>query len=431
MVSPKIQENKMVILEGERIKEIQDENEFAKFQSYQTTNLQGHYLLPGLIDNHVHLTNPFIEKVGLLKFPSILRQMKRNLKNCIESGVTTVRDMGAVPKPIQGLREKVKQGKIPGPRILCCNSMITCPDGYPDFVPYFTGLKKSILGGQFAERVLTPEEVRNTVQRMVALGADWIKTLHDARSVFVGGRDELPTLPDECYEALIDEAHTLGKKVAMHQIFLTGFHKGLQFSVDTLEHVPIDKELTDSDISTFIDKKMVIIPTLKPPGDFLIMDEIQKILEQEGNHYLEKAAYKNVSSKLNMFVNNHVTIEYYIDYEYLQRQYPQALANVTKLYKAGAIIGFGTDSGGTDFGFFGFPYKELEHLVKAGMSNFEALQTATNINAEILGLQALGTIEPGKVADLVLIEGNPLDDVSNVKNVKIVWKEGQLVFNDS
>lgn len=151
---------------------------------------------------------------------------------------------------------------------------------------------------------------------------------------------------------------------------------------------------------------------------------------------LEKVPYKYTSGLLDVFIDDRVTeeeytTEYYIDYRLCQKQYPQALNNIARLHRAGATIGFGTDSGGTEFGFFGLAYKELQHLVKAEMSNFEALQAATSINANILGLQNdLGTIEAGKLADLVLVQGNPLDNVGEVKNVKMVWKEGWIVYSE-
>lgn len=102
MVSPNIQRGKIVLLEEGRIKEIRDEKELSEFPKQEILDLQGHYLIPGLIDAHVHVTVPFVKDVNLFVLPALLRQMRKNLKNCIESGVTTVRDMGAVPKYIQG-----------------------------------------------------------------------------------------------------------------------------------------------------------------------------------------------------------------------------------------------------------------------------------------------------------------------------------------
>ena len=438
MASPKIQEGKMILLEGGRIKEIREEKELAQFQGQEILDLKGNYLIPGLSDAHIHATIPFIvgtdgyKNLNFLHLPNVIAQIRRNLRNCVQSGVTTVRDMGAVPTFMQRFQKEVSQGKTPGPRILCSNSLITCPNGYPEFAPYFTGMRKLVFRGQFAEQVSTPQEARNTVRRMVDLGADWIKTAHSDRS-FCMGRGRLPTLSDACYEALVDEAHKLGKKVAMHQTWISGFRKGLQFSVETLEHIPLDEKLNNRDVSTFVDKKIAIIPTLKVFGQYLILDEIQELLAQKGSYYLERVPYKFVSHLLNKYRSGikekEYASEYYFDYKLFQRQFHLGLSNVSRLHKAGAIIGFGTDSP-CDFSFFGLAYTELEYLVKAGLSNFEALQAATRTNAKILGLQTdLGTIEAGKLADLVLIEGDPLRNVSNVKNVKMVWKEGQIVFN--
>ena len=98
------------------------------------------------------------------------------------------------------------------------------------------------------------------------------------------------------------------------------------------------------------------------------------------------------------------------------------------LRKAGARIGCGTDSGGSNFAFFGFFWRELENLVGAGMSPFEALRCATAVNAQILGLEKdIGTLEPGKLADLVVLEANPIEDIANMGRVRAVDKGGRLV----
>lgn len=301
MASPKIQEGKMILLEGGRIKEIREEKELAQFQAQEILDLKGNYLIPGLSDTHIHATLPFIvgtdgyKNVNFLHLPNLIAQMRRNLRK-------------------------------------------------------------------------------------------------------------------------------LGKKVAMHQTWISGFRKGLQFSVETLEHIPLDEKLNNRDVSTFVDKKIAIIPALKVFGQYLILDEIQELLDQKGVYYLERVPYKLVSGLLNKYRSGikekEYASEYYSDYKLFQRQFHLGLSNVSRLHKAGAIIGFGTDSP-CDFSFFGLAYTELEYLVRAGLSNFEALQAASRTNAKILGLQTdLGTIEAGKLADLVLIKGDPLRNVSNVKNVK-------------
>jgi imidazolonepropionase-like amidohydrolase len=432
MVSERVQTGKAVFVEGNRIGEIRGDEPLHYPSKKDFVDMQGYYLLPGLFDLHSHVTIPFMKDIRLFILPTVLRQVQKNLRNCVEGGVTTVRDLAAIPGSIRGYQKNIDAGKTMGPRIVYAGSIIVCPGGVPEVAPYFKGVKRAILGGQFAERPVTPDDVRKCVQLMVKQGAEWIKTTHGDKSLMMGW-DKIPYFSDECYQALVSESRKAGKKIAMHHTSATGLRKALQFKVDTLEHVALD-ELSNKDISALVEQGVAIIPTIMALAEYSQLDEVRQMLDEKGDYYLEKEPYKYTSDLADKFIKGvseeDCRREYYYDYKYIQKQFPVALDNVRRLHKAGAVIGLGTDIGGTDFGFFGLTYKELGHLVAAGMSNYEALKTATINSARIIGLNTrLGSIETGKLADFLLVDGNPLDDVGLLKNVKMVWKNGEIVYN--
>jgi imidazolonepropionase-like amidohydrolase len=122
--------------------------------------------------------------------------------------------------------------------------------------------------------------------------------------------------------------------------------------------------------------------------------------------------------------------KYYPDIEFFRKGYPVTLRNIEQIKNAGGKIGVGTDTCGTGLSFFGFYWKELKHLTEASFSNSEVLKAATSVNAEIIGMEDyVGSIQPGKYADFTIIEGNPLEDIERVKDVKIVIKGGEIIMN--
>ncbi len=394
----------------------------------EAVDLGGRTVIPGLIDAHAHLAYPFTTKLNLTSMLSSSPQMKLNLANCIRSGVTTVRDVGCTPGLIRRMKGWIKKGKAVGPRILCANSLILPPGGMPEFVPTFPLPLRLLVGGQAVERVSTPDQVRDAVRRMVAQGADWIKTTHTDRSIWLD-RPDPPVFDDACFEALVDEARKQNRPVAMHQIWVSGFRKAVALGVDSMEHAPLDA-LTDDDIGRMTDAGIPIVPTLKVFGVSLL-DWIDK----EGENYLCPEPLRQVRALLKVYRKG-VTLEmaqgeYYINTALLLRQFPVVMENVLKLHRAGATIGCGTDSGGLPFAVFGRIFEEIDNLVKAGFTPFEALRSATAVNARILRLEdKLGTLQPGKLADFTVLDGNPLADTTALRRVRMVVKEGAIVHRE-
>ena len=201
-------------------------------------------------------------------------------------------------------------------------------------------------------------------------------------------------------------------------------------SVVTRLVTPIDGPLNDEDVSAFVDAGVALIPTLDVYRDVFEYDRISRDLEERGREILEPVPRKLVSRYLEKYRNNDFTAEeiareWVVDDSLPREGYSTAAENVRKIWNAGGTIGCGTDSGGSNFAFFGFFHRELENMVEVGMSPLEALLCATAVNAGILGMEEdVGTIEPGRYADMVVVDGNPLDDISNMGRVKEVYKGG-------
>jgi imidazolonepropionase-like amidohydrolase len=331
------------------------------------------------------------------------------------------------------MKRWVKEGKTVGPRIVCANSFIVPPEAMPKGVSTFPLPLRLFLGGQVAERVSTPDQVRDTVRRMVALGADWIKTTHTDKSLFMN-RPDPPVFDDACFKALVDEARKQNRPVTMHQTQVSGFRKAIELGVDSMEHAPLDA-LTDEDIGRMVDANIPIVPTIKVMREVLLLDQIAVWMDREGENYLCPESLRQTCALLKLYQRG-ITPEiaqtgYYADKAMLIRQFPVMMENVRRLHTARAVIGCGTDSGGAPFTVFGRFYEEIDNLLEVGLSPFEALQSATVVNARILHLEdELGTIEPGKLADFVVLDGNPVADTMALRQLRMVVKEGTIVYQE-
>ena len=433
-VSDGISTNRIIRVNGDRIEGVDNLVEREQYPEYEWIDLSGWTLMPGLIDAHIHITVPFISRFTLKALLQTNAQLSKNFHNCVKYGVTTVRDVGACPKNINRWRKKIVSGKAAGPRIVAANSFITSRDGVPEMVPTFNFFEAMMAGGQFAERLSDPAEVKRVADRLIDDGADWLKTQYSENSFLFHGK--LGNLSDDCFRILRQTADTRGVGLAMHHTESVGFKKGIQVGADSLEHSATDV-LDQRDIDAFVERNMGIVPTLKVLHDSLEIESILSWLSGDGKKdFMPEPFRQSIRDVERLLQKPYPPQDYmdnfYPDIDFFKSSYPVAMKNVERIKASGGKVGIGTDTCGTGLSFFGSYHKELEHLTQAGFSNSEALKAATSINADIIGMSdQVGSIEPGKYADFTVVEGDPLTDVKNVRNIQLVIKGGEIVVDRS
>jgi imidazolonepropionase-like amidohydrolase len=430
----RLQKNLILLIEGEKIRGIERKGELDQYRDCKAVDLKGWTILPGLIDNHVHITDPFMSGNP----DEMDQQIEYNFRNCVMSGVTTVRDVGAFPGKISEFKRKAEKNKIPGPRVISSLSMIAARKGeelgWPVTVPYFEDpMVKRLIGGNFAERPATVGEIKEVSEELIKMGAQWLKTLHHDHSFSFYPR-QLPNHTDEGYRAILETGKRHDIKCALHAMFVSGFKKGVELGFHTLEHMPMDDVIPDLYAEKFAAKKMAIMPTIMVYGDFLIHRRILDFLANHGKEYLTPEAMRQQSMLIRELLaqekrdlSKEEKTKLLVDPLYFKEMFPNVVENLKKLNSMGARVGIGTDSG-TFRGLFGRYNDELRHMTSAGISNFDTLRMATAVNAGIIDMQdKIGTIEKGKRADMIAVEGNPLKDIGVLDNVAMVMKGGAFI----
>ncbi len=380
--------NQQIVIEGDKIVSV---GPVATAPTgAKVINLPNSTVLPGLIDAHVHLTGDNT-KLGYdqlgVSVPREALKGARNAKITLEAGFTTVRNVGASGFSDIALRDAINDGDVPGPRMLASGPALGITGGHCD---------DNLLPSEYhhsAEGVADGvEAVQHKVREDIKYGADVIKFCATGGVMSKGDDPNASQYTLEEMKALVADAHRLGRKVAAHAHGAQGVAWASEAGVDSIEHGHL---MDDNAIATLKKNGTYLVPTL-----YLTEWWSDNMERMHAPDYL-KTKMKMVSAA--------------------------AEKNAQKAFQAGVKIGLGTDAAVYPHG---LNAHELAVYVKLGMTPLQAIQSATVTDAELLGWSdKVGSIESGKWADIIAVDGDPLQDITTLQHVRFVMKGGQ-VFKD-
>jgi imidazolonepropionase-like amidohydrolase len=354
-------------------------------------------LCPGFIDAHTHLTHERSPDYNQGFVDGMRREIPEQAilstvfaRRTVEAGFTTVRDVGGGEFLDIALRNSIAKGIVPGPRMLVAGHALGAIGGHSDT----NGLRHDLFPQDRADKGIAsgPDGFREAVRYQVKYGADVIKFCASGGVLSLADEVDTPQLTLEEMTALCDEAHRLRKRVACHSHGDRAAYDAVAAGVDSIEHGSF---LSTETLAFMKSRGTYLIPTLMAP------DSLMPNLSKFPPEIAAKALAAN--------------------------------ASITKTFSAavamGVKVGFGTDSGVSRHG---DNAREFALLVKHGMTPIAALKAATSVDAELLGLsQKIGSLEPGKLADIVALPGDPTKDIAITGHVAFVMKEGAVVVSHS
>jgi imidazolonepropionase-like amidohydrolase len=363
----------VLLIEGSKIVVVGDESSVDVPGDAKEIGVRGGFVLPGLIDTHLHLAigpgENYVEQFKSSDGVHIATGVV-NARNTLDSGVTTVRDLGARNRVAFDLREAERAGLILSPRLLVCGRSITMTGGHFHYC-------NAEADGY--------EEVRKAARQLLKEGADFIKIMTSGGGT-VGTRRELPSYTPEEIRGAVDAAHTVGKTVTAHCHATQAIINAVEAGVDVIEHCSF----------------------MGPDGRGGVRHEFREDVAEE---VVSKGIY--VDNLLNPRQENYGRVE-------------NSFENFRGFRELGAKILPGTD--GLKPLQTGLMPLALEMWVKGGASPMEAMMAATSVSAEAIGLgDLIGSIEPGKEADLVVVGSDPLKSIVALRDPRMVMKGGRIV----
>src|SRR3954466_6212165 len=362
----------VVVVEGDRIASIQDRQKTAPADAI---DLSKYTAIPGMIDLHTHITyywdrKPGTRPLGQRRRPAVTVFLAQdNARRTLETGVTTIRDLGASNDTDYAMRDLVAMGAMVGPRMFVAGQGISAGRGWtPD-----------------------PAAVAKMAEDRIKAGSDWVK-VYGSRGSF-DSVDTTQTLTFDEMKAIVDAAHAQQHKVAIHSYGASGVRDAVRAGADSVEH---GIDLDDETIAEMVKRGTVWVPTI---------DHNRYYVDAKDEYGFRPEAIPP-----------------------LQDYIAKNLESTRRAFKAGVKLGMGSDA---VYSMFGQNTRELEWFVKAGMTPAQALATATTIPAALLGhAKDLGAIAPGYYADLVAVDGDPLADINIIiDQVRWVMKGGAVVVD--
>jgi imidazolonepropionase-like amidohydrolase len=355
-------ERATVVIRGTTIAAVGSDRDLTLPRGTTKIDGRGLTLLPGLIDCHVHLclgAEPDVVDAFAKETPALtLLKSSRSARQTLEAGFTTVRDVGSRDHSIFTLQQAIDAGLVPGPRIVAAGLAICMIGGHARFI------------GQEVEGV---QQVRAVVRAQISAGASVIKVIASGGVLTPGTSPDQAQMTVEELQAAVEEAHRAGRKVAAHAHGSSGMKNALRAGVHSIEHAT----LMDEEAAAMMKQQGVfMVPTLSA-------------LATTAACRLGCGIPESALDKAKSMTKRHQV-------------------SFKKAHRSGILIAMGTDAG-TPFNYHGDNAQELERMVALGMTPMEAIVASTAVAARLIGIQdQVGTIEKGKLADLLLFEGNPL-----------------------
>ena len=379
--------NPIIVVQGDRIASVGSDAQPPA--GAQVIDLSNATVLPGMIDAHTHLT--FTPNFGYsslgISVPREALYGARNARVTLDAGFTTVRNVGADGFTDVALRDAINAGDVPGPRMLVSGPPLSITGGHGDnnLLPFeYHASNDGVADGV--------DGVRHMVRQNIKYGADLIKFMASGGVLSKGDNPQASQYTQEEMKAIVEEAHRLGRKVAAHAHGAQAILWASEAGVDSIEH---GSYIDDAAIAAMKKNGTFLVPTL------YLMD-----------WFFENA--EKIGTPAEMIAKGHEVM-------------PAARKNIARAFAAGVKVGFGTDACVYPHG---LNAHEFAVMVKLGLAPLQAIQAATINDADLLGWsEKVGTLESGKWADIVAVDGDPLADVTTLERVKFVMKGGEVVKN--